>query len=258
MGAEKPVAKRDSAYFDQWYADMEDSPAQDAIVARTLGLPPELQSTSLLSWQGIDEVATALQLGDGALLLDVACGRGGYGIEIARRTGARLIGIDFSEVALQQARLRGARLLPAGRAEFHNGSLDATGLPTGIADAIMCIDAVQFAEPPLSAMLEFRRLLTPGGRLVMTCWEAVDPSDDRVPPRIKAVHLRRDLLAAGFLDVQVHDKSDWREVERTMWEAAVAAPGGSDPAMQSFQAEGRWSLDNFDALRRVFATVTAP
>jgi SAM-dependent methyltransferase len=253
-----PVAKRDAAYFDQWYADMENSPAHDAIVARTLGLPPELESTSLLSWQGIDEVTAALHLRDGALLLDLACGRGGYGIEIARRTGSRLIGIDFSGVALQQARLRGARLLPADRAEFHVGSLDATGLPTGIADALMCIDAVQFAEPPLSAMLEVRRLLTPGGRLVMTCWEAADPSDDRVPPRIRAVHLDRDLLAAGFVDVQVHDKPDWREVERTMWEAAVAAPTDSDPAMQSLQAEGRRSLDNFDALRRVFATATAP
>jgi hypothetical protein len=43
-----------------------------------------------------------------------------------------------------------------------------------------------------------------------------------------------------------------------MWEAVVAAPADSDPAMHSLQAEGRWSLDNFDALRRVFATATAP
>lgn len=252
------MVKLDAQYFDQWYADMEVSPAHDAIVAHTLGLSLELQSTSLLSWQGLGEVATGLHLRDGALLLDLACGRGGYGIEIARRTGSRLIGIDFAEIALQQARLRGARLLPADRAEFNVGSLHATGLPTGIADALMCIDAVQFAEPPLSAMAEFRRLLTTGGRLVITCWEAVDPADDRVQPRIKAVDLRRDLTAAGFIDVQVHDKPDWRAVERTMWEAAVAAPVDSDPAMQSLQAEGRWSLDNFDALRRVFATATAP
>ena len=258
MTAENPVAKLDAAYFDQWYADMESSPTHDAIVARTLGLPPELQSTSLLSWQGIDDVTAALHLHDDELFLDLACGRGGYGIEIARRTGARLIGIDFSEVALQQARLRSIRLLPAGRAEFQCGSLDATGLAAGIADGLMCVDAVQFVDPPLSAMLEFRRLLTPGGHLAMTCWEATDPADDRVPARIRAVHLDRDLSAAGFIDVQVHDKSDWREVERTMWEAAVAQPASSDPAMQSLQAEGRRALDTFDALRRVFATATAP
>ena len=31
----------------------------------------------------------------------------------------------------------------------------------------MCVDAVQFGRPPLAALLEFRRLLTSGGRLVL-------------------------------------------------------------------------------------------
>jgi hypothetical protein len=62
---------------------MTTSPARDAIVARTPGLPPELQSTSMLTWQGIAEVTDALQMPQDGLLLDVACGRGGYGIEVA-------------------------------------------------------------------------------------------------------------------------------------------------------------------------------
>lgn len=105
MSSQKPpVAKRDSGYFDQWYADMATSPARDAIVARTLGLPPELQSTSLLTWQGIAEMTEELRLPQDGLLLDLACGRGGYGIEVARRTGSRLLGVDFSSVAIEQAR----------------------------------------------------------------------------------------------------------------------------------------------------------
>lgn len=107
-------AKRDAAYFDQWYSDMTTSPTRDAIVARSLGLPPELQSTSLLSWQGIAEVSEELRLRPGGRLLDIACGRGGYGIEVARRTGARLIGVDFSEVALAQARSSSGRRPAAG------------------------------------------------------------------------------------------------------------------------------------------------
>jgi SAM-dependent methyltransferase len=190
-------------------------------------------------------------------LLDIACGRGGYGIEVARRTGARLVGVDFSSVALEQARSNSARLLIAGRAKFQVGTLLAAGLPTGVADGLMCVDAVQFAEPPLAALLEFRRLLTSGGRAALTCWEAVDPSDERVPSRIHAVNLRRDLPLAGFVDVEVHDKPEWRQAERAMWEEAVAAVN-SDAAVSSLQAEGRRSLDTFDSLRRVFATATAP
>jgi len=121
----------------------------------------------------------------------------------------------------------------------------------------MCVDAVQFADPPLAALLEFRRLLASGARLVLSCWEAAEPRDERVPPRIHAVNLQRDLPAAGFADVQVHDKPEWREAERRMWLEALAAPAGSD-AVRSLQDEGRRSLDTFGSVRRVFATATAP
>ena len=259
MTSEQPAgaAMGDAVYFDQWYADMAASPVRDAIVARTLGLPPELQFAGVLTWLGVAEVSEELRLPQDGLLLDIACGRGGYGIEVARRFGARLVGVDFSAVALEQAKLMGARRLPASRSEFRIGTLLAGGLPTGVADGLMCVDAVQCAEPPLAALLEFRRLLTSGGRLALTCWEAVDPSDERVAPRIQAVNLRRDLPKAGFVDVAVHDKPEWRQAERAMWEEAVAAVD-SDAAVRSLQAEGRRSLDSFDSLCRVFATATAP
>jgi SAM-dependent methyltransferase len=88
-------------------------PDRDAIFTRALGLPPEFRSTSLVTWEAIAEVTEALRLPAGGLLVDAACGRGGYGIEIARRTGARLLGVDFSAVALEEAR-RGSSW-PAGR-----------------------------------------------------------------------------------------------------------------------------------------------
>ncbi|WP_436533758.1 class I SAM-dependent methyltransferase [Actinoplanes sp. HUAS TT8] len=247
----------DAEYFDQWYADMAVSPARDAIIARTLGLPPELEFACTLTWSGIAEMTVELRLPPDGRLLDIGCGRGGYGIEIAHRTGAHLTGIDFSAVALESARRISTRRLPAGRAAFHVGTLTETGLPDGGADALMCVDAVQFAEPPLAALTEFRRLLTPGGRIALSCWEATTPGDHRVPTRIRAVDLRRDLPLAGFTDVQVHDKPDWREAERAMWEEAVAEPE-TDAAVRSLQEEGRQSLKSFDAMRRVFATATAP
>jgi SAM-dependent methyltransferase len=249
---------RDATYFDQWYSDLTTSTVRDEIVARALGLPAELASTSLLSWTGIAEVTEHLRLPAGGLLLDLACGRGGYGIEIARRTEARLIGVDFSAVALAQARSSSSRLLAADQAEFRLGTLVATGLPEASADAVVCVDAIQFAEPPLAALTEFRRLLRPGGRLVLTTWEAADPGDERVPPRVRAVNLRRDLPRAGFVEVHVRDRPDWREQELTLWKEALAVPAESDPAMESLQAEGRRSLAAWDSLRRMTATATAP
>jgi hypothetical protein len=89
--------------LDGWYADMSGSPVKDEIQRRHLGLPPHLLSTSLLGRAAIAEVAEALRLSPGDTMLDVACGRGGYGLDIAARTGARLMRVDFSAEAVRQA-----------------------------------------------------------------------------------------------------------------------------------------------------------
>jgi hypothetical protein len=121
----------------------------------------------------------------------------------------------------------------------------------------MCLDSVQFG-PPLAGLLEFRRVLAPGARVVLTGWEAVDASDERVGARIRAMNLERDLASAGFTDVRVQDRPDWRDAELRMWQELVAAPADDDAGMRSMQAEGTRSLANWDALRRVFAAATAP
>src|SRR2546421_1975130 len=129
-------------YFDEWYADMVGSQVKDEIEQRHLRLPPHLLSTSLLGWDEIAEVVDALRLSPNDTLLDLACGRGGYGLEIASRTGARLVGVDFSAEAVRQANEHARRL---GRtADFRTGDLAATGLNAGSVDAVVCVDAIQF------------------------------------------------------------------------------------------------------------------
>jgi len=170
--------------FDGWYADMVCSPAKDQIMQRHLGLPPHLLSTGLLSWNGIAEVTGALRLSPESTLLDLACGRGGYGLEIAARTGARLVGVDFSSEAVRQASEHARRL--GRRADFHVGDLAATGLDTGSVDAVLCVDAIQFAAPAAAAYSELRRVLASKGRAVLTCWEPSVSGDRRLPERLRS------------------------------------------------------------------------
>lgn len=214
---------------------------------RALGLPPGLESTSLLPWVGISDVTAALDVRAGEVVVDLACGRGGYGLEIARRTGARLIGVDFSQVAVSRAREKASE-----GAEFRVGNLTATGLPDGTAAAVMCIDAMQFADPLLAGLAEAYRVLRPGGRLVVTGWQAIDLDNQVVP-----VRLRRDLGAvmgeAGFVNVAVTEMPHWRAAERALWEAAVALDPAGDPALQSLRDEGERVLPQMDHTRRVLA-----
>lgn len=244
-----------AAYFEQWYADMATASVKDEIQQRHLGLPPELLSTSLLSWDGLAEVADALALAPGEVLVDLACGRGGYGIELASRTGARLVGIDFAPTAVEVARASAAaRVVDA---EHRVGDMVDTGLPDDVADAVVVVDAIQFPADPAAAYREIHRILRPGGRVALTCWEPVDRADPALPERLRAVDLRAGLAAAGFVDIDVRDRPQWRSAERAMWVEAAAVDPGGDPALESFRDEGVRVLAAFDATRRVLATARA-
>jgi SAM-dependent methyltransferase len=215
-------------HFDRWYADMSMSSAHEAVVMRTLGLPPALESTSLLPW-------TASPMWR------------------PRWVSVRwLTGIDFSQVAVNRAREKAS-----GGAEFRVGELTATGLPDGTAAAVMCIDAMQFAEPLSAGFAEAYRVLRPGGRLVLTGWQALDADDEVVSAR-----LRQDIGAAmaeaGFVDVAVMDMPGWKAAERALWEAAVALDPAGDPALESLRDEGERVLPQIDNKRRVLALGRTP
>jgi SAM-dependent methyltransferase len=242
--------------FDEWYADMTTSPVKDEIQQRHLGLPPHLLSTSLLGWEGIAEAVAALRLSAEGTLVDLACGRGGYGLEIAARTGARLIGVDFSGEAVRQAREHAGRL--GATADFRVGDLTATGLDVGSATAVLCVDAIQFAPQPDAAYRETRRILAPGGRVVLTNWEPRQPGDERLPARLRHVDLRAGLAGAGFDDIEVRERPGWRDRERAMWEEAAALDPGDDPALRAFHEEGVAAPRKMDLTRRVMASATAP
>jgi SAM-dependent methyltransferase len=128
----------------------------------------------------------------------------------------------------------------------------------GIADAAICIDAFQFAPDGAVAAAELRRVLRPGGRAVLTCWEPVDPTDESVLERVRRVNLASSLHAAGFTHIDVQERIDWHEDERRLWEHALELPANGDPAVESTRVEARRSLETHHKVRRVLATATAP
>src|SRR3984957_6627755 len=244
----------DAPGFNAWHADVANSPACALIFQRALGLPSQVVSNSLLTGAGIAEVAAALRVAPGQILVDLACGRGGYGREVARRTGARLVGLDFSAVAVTIAAHGG----PRSRARFCVGDFTAVGLRDHSAHAVMCIDAIQFCDPPLVALRECRRILASGGRLAVTAWEPRGPVPETLPERIRRMNLARDLLDAGFEQIEVTEKPDWCAAERTLWEAALQADASDDPALVSLREEATQVLAAFDVRRRFLATAPAP
>jgi SAM-dependent methyltransferase len=249
-----PLKPRSAEYFDGWYADRVATPAVDEIMSRHMGFPPGTRA-GVVPAQAVAELAEELRLAPGNTLLDLACGRGAYGLLTARKAGASLIGVDFSAQALTEAREQAARM-GVGNADFRVGELTATGLPGASVEAVLCTDAIQFPDEPAAAYDEIRRVLKPGGRVVLTCWEPLDRNDERIAPRVRRANLGAGLRQAGFTDVEVRDRPSWLARERALWEESVTLVPGDDPALRSFHAEGVKSLQWSGLLRRVLAVAT--
>jgi SAM-dependent methyltransferase len=251
----KPLS---AEYFDGWYADQAAIPTVAEIMNRHTGFPPGTRA-GVVPAEAIPELAEELRLRPGSTLLDLACGRGAYGLLVAKQAGTLLIGVDFSAQALTEARAQAARM-GVSKASFRVGDLTATGLPNASVEAVLCTDAIQFPDEPAIAYSEIRRVLKPGGRVVLTSWEPLDRDDERISPRVRRANLGAGLRQAGFTDVEVRDRPAWLEREHALWEEATALDPGDDPALRSFHAEGVKSLQwtGLGLLRRVLAVATRP
>jgi len=251
-----PPKPRSAEYFDGWYANQAAVPAVAEIMNRHMGFPPGTRA-GVVAAEAIPELAGELRLRPGSTLLDLACGRGAYGLLVAKRAGTPLIGVDFSAQALTEAREQAARM-GVSNASFRVGELTATGLPDAGVDAVLCTDAIQFPDEPAVAYDEIRRVLKPGGRVALTCWEPSGRADERLSPRIRRADLAGGLRRAGFTDIEVRDRPSWLAREQALWEEAAALDPGDDPALRSLHDEAVRSLQWAVLLRRVLAGATNP
>jgi ubiquinone/menaquinone biosynthesis C-methylase UbiE len=92
-----------------------------------------------------------------------------------------MIGVDISPVAVAGATERAEKLGLGGSATFHVASLEQTGLDEGVADAVVSIDALQYAPNKLAALREAARLLRPGGRIALTAFSSIPSALHRYP-----------------------------------------------------------------------------
>ena len=197
--------------FEETYAGSP-SKVMERVWRSVLGdeYPDGLDPYSYITRSGLHRMAEDLRVGAGGTLADIGCGRGGAGLWVASRTGARLIGIDIAEAPLVHARER-ARAMGAN-ATFQRGEFEATGLDDGAVDAVMSVDALLFTPDKPRALAELRRILRPGGRLVLTTWDYAGQPPNR-PPQVPD---HRPLLEpAGFRLVAYDETADWRrDMER--------------------------------------------
>jgi ubiquinone/menaquinone biosynthesis C-methylase UbiE len=242
--------------FDQVFANVAASPRLNQLFDEVMGpLPPHVEPFSLVTRAGLDRVFDELQLDSGDLLVDLCCGRGGIGLWFAERSGAQLVGVDFSPAAIEQAEAR-ARLFSGVQASFVVGDAAQTPLESETADAVVCIDALQMLPEREQALREVGRLLRPGGRAVITTWET---DEEIVLGRTPIRDVGPLVEAAGLTLLLREEHPEWLERQRELFERAVAEDGDdAEPGVKMFAEEGRYVLPRMDQVRRVLVVATPP
>ena len=107
----------------------------------------------------------------GERVLDVACGTGVAALEAAAAVGpqGRVVGIDLSGRMVEAARRRAAEC-DAANVTFERMDAESLELPDESFDVVMCVLGLMYVPDPARALREMRRVLRPGGRLVIVVW----------------------------------------------------------------------------------------
>lgn len=117
----------------------------------------------------------------GDRVLDVGCGTGALLEALSRAAPeAKFAGVDLSEEMLEIARHR------LGEAcDLRQGRAEALPFDDAEFDMVVSSNAFHFIRQPLAALREMRRVLKPGGRVVITDW-----CDDYLACRVCDLFLR--------------------------------------------------------------------
>jgi SAM-dependent methyltransferase len=105
--------------------------------------------------------------GPGEVLVDLGCGRGGDLLRALERIGpaGSAVGVDATPAMVAAAR---ARVAPFPNARVLEGRLWEVALPDGAADVVVSNCAINHAPDKAAVFREIRRLLRPGGRMVVS------------------------------------------------------------------------------------------
>ncbi len=117
------------------------------------------------------EAIKKVDIKEGQRVLEVACGTGRAAVDLARAVGptGRLDALDLTEAMLDKARAKIEKLGLANRVHFQQGN--ARELPYPDATFDILYNGYMFDLIPLEGFLpilaEFKRVLRPGGKLVL-------------------------------------------------------------------------------------------
>ncbi len=135
----------------------------------------------------------------GSIVLDYACGHGAQAISAAGAGAALTVGIDVSEVSVENARELAERAGLAGSTRFLQRDCEATGFPDNTFHAAICSGMLHHLDLEY-ALPELHRIMKPGGRVI--CMEALSYNPVITLYRRMTPHLRTEWESRHILGMK--------------------------------------------------------
>jgi demethylmenaquinone methyltransferase/2-methoxy-6-polyprenyl-1,4-benzoquinol methylase len=108
-------------------------------------------------------LVSRVECGPGDEVLDVATGTAAVAIELVRRHGCRVVGLDQSSEMLASARGRVEQAGLEERIQLVEGSAEALPFPDRSFDALTFTYLLRYVEDPAATLAELARVVRPGG-----------------------------------------------------------------------------------------------
>jgi SAM-dependent methyltransferase len=160
-------------------------------------------------------------------VLDVGCGTGAVTTELASRTQGQVTGVDIDDRVLAFARQEN------GDIDYRLASATSLPFPQQSFDVVTCHFLLLWLSEPFAAMSEMRRVLRPGGALLVAAEPDYGGRIDYPP----ALDLRQHQMAA--LRAEGANPLVGRELRSLFQVAGMVAEVGLVP--------GVWDLDQYRA-----------
>jgi len=125
-----------------------------------------------------DRAVGFCSLAAGARILDVGCGAGASVEHLVSRYGFAASGVDTSRKLIAEGVTRNPSLLLA------QAAAEALPFPAESQDAILCECVLSLVEEPFQALAEFRRVLRPGGHLMLSDMYDRSPKAEALAPEV--------------------------------------------------------------------------
>jgi len=154
----------------------------------------------------------------GERVLDVACGTGVVARRAAEKVGGAgtVVGVDINPAMLAVAR---ASAQPEASIEWRAASAEAMPLPDEAFDVVLCQMGLQFMPDKPGALREMRRVMAPGGRVLLNVPGPAAPLFESFSAAL-ARHIGPE--AAGMVE-HVFSMHDTAEIEQLMSAAGLDA-----------------------------------